>query len=150
MDFMHDQLSDGRSYRLFNVLDNFNREARAIDIDLSLPSERVVRALVQIIEWRDKPQVIRSDHGPEYIGGTFIAWAERRGIRLDHSLPGNPQQNAYIERYNLTVRYDWLSHYLFESIEEVRTMRPTRCGPTITSAPAWRSAALPRNRSQLF
>lgn len=51
---MHDQLSDGRSYRLFNVIDvidDFNREALAIDIDLSLPSERVIRALDQIIEW---------------------------------------------------------------------------------------------------
>ena len=120
MDFMHDQLSDGRSYRLFNVIDDFNREALAIDIDLSLPSERVVRALDQIIEWRGKPLVIRSDNGPEYISGTFIAWAQRRGIRLDHIQPGNPQQNAYIERYNRTLRYDWLSHYLFESIEEVQ------------------------------
>ena len=97
-----------------------DREALAIDIDLSLPSERVVRSLDQIIEWRGKPQVIRSDNGPEYISGTFIAWAERRGIRLEHIQPGNPQQNAYIERYNRTVRYDWLSHYLFESIEEVQ------------------------------
>ena len=120
MDFMHDQLSDGRSYRLFNVIDDFNREALAIDIDLSLPSERVVRALDQIIEWRGQPQIIRSDNGPEYISGTFIAWAERRGIRLEHIQPGNPQQNAYIERYNRTVRYDWLNHYLFESIEEVQ------------------------------
>lgn len=120
MDFMHDQLSDGRSYRLFNVIDDFNREALAIDIDLSLPSERVIRALDQIIEWRGKPLAIRSDNGPEYISGTFIAWAARQGIRLDHIQPGNPQQNAYIERYNRTVRYDWLSHYLFESIEEVQ------------------------------
>ena len=66
MDFMHDQLSDGRSYRLFNVIDDFNREALAIDIDLSLPSERVIRSLDQIIEWRGNPQVIRSDNGPEY------------------------------------------------------------------------------------
>ena len=73
MDFMHDQLSDGRSYRLFNVIDDFNREALAIDIDLSLPSERVVRSLDQIIEWDGKPQVIRSDNGPEYISGIFIA-----------------------------------------------------------------------------
>jgi putative transposase len=83
----------------------------------------VVRSLEQIIEWRGKPQVIRSDNGPEYISGTFIAWAEKRGIRLDHIQPGNPQQNAYIERYNRTVRYDWLSHYLFESIEEVQNYR---------------------------
>ena len=120
MDFMHDQLSDGRSYRLFNVIDDFNREALVIDIDLSLPSERVVRSLEQIIEWRGKPLAIRSDNGPEYISGTILRWAKQQGIRLDHIQPGNPQQNAYIERYNRTVRYDWLNHYLFESIDEVQ------------------------------
>ena len=55
MDFMHDQLADGRSFRLFNLIDDFNREALAMDIDLSLPAERVVRALDQVIEWRGKP-----------------------------------------------------------------------------------------------
>ena len=120
MDFMHDQLSDGRSFRLLNVIDDFNREALAIDIDLSLPAERVVRSLDQIIEWRGKPLAIRSDNGPEYISGTLTNWAERQGIRLDHIQPGNPQQNAYVERYNRTVRYDWLSHYLFESIGEAQ------------------------------
>ena len=49
MDFMHDQLSDGRSFRLFNVLDDFNREGLAIEVDLSLPSARVIRALEQVI-----------------------------------------------------------------------------------------------------
>ncbi len=120
MDFMHDQLSDGRSYRLFNVIDDFNREALAIDIDLSLPAERVVRSLNQIIEWRGKPISIRSDNGPEYISDKLKNWAKQQGIRLEYTQPGNPQQNAYIERYNRTVRYDWLSHYLFESISEVQ------------------------------
>ena len=106
MDFMHDQLSDGRSIRLFNLIDDFNREALAIDLDLSLPAERVVRSLEQVIEWRGKPASIRSDNGPEYISTTLRSWAERQGIRLDYIQPGNPQQNAYIERYNRTVRYD--------------------------------------------
>ncbi len=67
MDFMHDQLSDGRSYRLFNVIDDFNREGLAIEVDFSLPATRVIRALDQIIEWRGKPKSIRCDNGPEYI-----------------------------------------------------------------------------------
>ncbi len=117
MEFMHDQLADGRNFRLFNVIDDFNREALAIDIDLSLPAERVVRALDHVIEWHGKPQTIRSDNGPEYIGHTMIEWAGKRGIRLQ---PGKPQQNAYVERYNRTVRYDWLGHYLFETIAEVQ------------------------------
>ena len=120
MDFMHDQLSDGRSYRLLNIIDDFNREALAMEVDLSLPAERVVRALDQVIEWRGKPSAIRSDNGPEYVGTTLTNWAQRRGVRLEYIQPGKPQQNAYIERYNRTVRYDWLGHYLFESIAEVQ------------------------------
>ena len=65
MDFMHDMLDDGRAIRLFNVLDDFNREALAIEIDFSLPSEWVIRALNQLIEWRGQPSVIRCDNGPE-------------------------------------------------------------------------------------
>lgn len=120
MDFMHDQLGDGRSYRLFNVLDDFNREGLGIEVDLSLPADRVIRSQDQIIEWRGKPTTIRCDNGPEYISGKLATWAERRGIRLSFIQPGKPQQNAYIERYNRTVRYDWLSHYLFDSIEQVQ------------------------------
>ena len=59
-------------------------------------------------------------YGPEYISGLTLAWAKKRGIKMDFIQPGNPQQNAYVERYNRTVRYDWLAHYLFDSIEEVQ------------------------------
>ncbi|MCG9117001.1 DDE-type integrase/transposase/recombinase, partial [Laribacter hongkongensis] len=87
MDFMHDQLADGRRFRLLNIIDDFNREALAMDIDLSLPAERVVRALDQVIEWRGKPTAIRSDNGPEYVGKTQTEWAQRNGVRLDHIQP---------------------------------------------------------------
>jgi putative transposase len=120
MDFMHDQLQSGRNFRLFNVIDDFNREGLAIDVDFSLPSERVIRSLDQIIEWRGKPKAIRCDNGPEYISHKLHAWADKHAIRLEYIQPGNPQQNAYVERYNRTVRYDWLAQYLFESIEEVQ------------------------------
>jgi len=120
MDFMHDQLSDGRSFRCFNVIDDFNREGLCIDVDFSLPSERVIRALTQVIEWRGKPKAIRCDNGPEYISGKILEWAEKQGICLEHIQPGQPQQNAYVERYNRTVRYDWLAQYLFDSIKEVQ------------------------------
>jgi len=120
MDFMHDQLEDGRSYRLFNVIDDFNREGLTIDVDFSLPATRVVRSLNQIIEWRGKPKQIRSDNGPEYISDLLAKWASQKNIELLFIQPGNPQQNAYVERYNRTVRYDWLSQYLFSSIEEVQ------------------------------
>jgi putative transposase len=72
MDFMHDQLADGRSIRLFNVIDDFNREGLGIEIDFSLPSERVIRSLDRIIEWRGKPAAIRCDHGPEFISAVTV------------------------------------------------------------------------------
>ena len=120
MDFMHDQLSDGRSYRTFNVIDDFNREGLALDVDISLPSVRVIRALDQIIEWRGKPQSIRCDNGPEYISETLKAWSEKNNIQLKFIQPGNPQQNAYVERFNRTVRYDLLNQYIFEEINQVQ------------------------------
>lgn len=122
MDFMHDQLENGRSYRLFNVIDDFNREGLAIEVDFSLPAERVIRALDQVIEWRGKPFQIRCDNGPEYICHLLTQWAEKHKVTLIYIQPGNPQQNAYVERYNRTVRYDWLNQYLFCTIEEVQDM----------------------------
>lgn len=120
MDFMHDQLADGRCYRLLNVLDDCNREGLGIDVDFSLPAERVIRCLNQIIDWRGKPERIRCDNGPEYISQAMTQWARKRGIQLCFTQPGNPQQNAYIERYNRTVRYDWLNQQLFDSLDEVQ------------------------------
>jgi len=120
MDFMHDQLGSGKSFRLFNVIDDFNREGLEIEVDFSLPSERVIRTLEQIIQWRGKPKTLRCDNGPEYISQALQNWAKKQNITLEYIQPGKPQQNAYIERYNRTVRYDWLNQHLFESIEEVR------------------------------
>ena len=120
MDFMHDSLEDGRTFRLLNIIDDFNREALGIEVDFSLPGERVIRTLDRIIEWRGKPVAIRCDNGPEYICSAITNWAEEQGIRLDYIQPGKPQQNAYIERFNRTVRYAWLSQYLFDSIDEVK------------------------------
>ena len=71
-----------------------------------------------------KPAQIRCDNGPEYISTLLSTWAEKNGITLVFIQPGNPQQNAYIERYNRTGRYDWLAQYLFDSIEEVQEYPP--------------------------
>lgn len=120
MDFMHDQLSDGRSIRLLNVIDDFNREALGMEVDFSLPSERVIRILEQVIAWRGRPGVIRCDNGPEYVSAALQNWASKRGIRIEYIQPGKPQQNAYVERFNRTVRYEWLAQYLFDTIDEVQ------------------------------
>jgi putative transposase len=120
MDFMADNLSNGKAFRTFNVLDDFNREGLNIEVDVSLPSERVTRVLEQIIEWRGKPRMIRCDNGPEYISHKIQAWAKEKDIQLGYIQPGKPQQNAYIERYNRTVRHEWLEMNEFKTIEEAQ------------------------------
>jgi putative transposase len=85
-----------------------------------LPAERVIRALEQLIEWRGKPKVLRCDNGPEYVSSALTTWASQQGIRIEYIQPGKPYQNAYVERYNRTVRYDWLGQYLFKSISQVQ------------------------------
>ncbi len=103
MDFMLGQVSDGRLFRLFNVIGVFNQEALGIDVDFSLPALRVIRSLDQVIEWRGKPEVFRCDNGDEYISGALQPWAARRPIKIEYIQSGKPQQNAYVERFNRTV-----------------------------------------------
>lgn len=120
MDFMHDQLSCKRSYRSLNILDDFNRELLCAEIDFSLPSSRVIQTLERLIQWRGKPSVIRSDNGPEYISQEMKEWAQHKGIALLFIQPGNPQQNAYVERFNRTMRYELLHPNLFQTIEQAQ------------------------------
>jgi putative transposase len=122
IDFMSDSLVDGRSLRTFNVLDDYNREGLGIEVEQSLPSARVIRALEQIIEWRGKPAAFRCDNGPEYISQALVDWANEQQITLMYIQPGKATQNAYIERFHRTVRHEWLDMDLFESIEHAQNL----------------------------
>lgn len=120
LDFMNDTLSDGRTFRTLNVIDDFNREVLWIEVDTSLPAERVVTVLEQLIFWRGKPAHLRMDNGPELISKRLETWASEQQIELRHIQPGKPAQNAYVERFNRTYREDVLDAYLFDDLQEVR------------------------------
>jgi putative transposase len=120
IDFMSDSLASGRAFRTLNILDDFNREALWIEVDTSLPAERVIRVLEMIISWRGCPKQIRMDNGPEFISHRLENWAREHNIQLAHTQPGKPAQNAYIERFNRTYREDILDAYLFNSLSDVR------------------------------
>ena len=122
LDFMRDTLYDGRVFRTLNVLDQGNREALAIEISFSLPSRRVLALLEELVALHGAPRALRMDNGPEFLASTVAAWAEARGITLDFIQPGQPAQNAFIERFNQTYRAEVLDANLFSSLAEVRTI----------------------------
>jgi len=122
MDFMCDSLVDGRRFRLLNIIDNYNRESLAIEIDTSLPALRVIRTLEQLVERKGKPQTIRVDNGPEFISDRLQQWCDDKQVQLQFIQPGKPMQNGFVERNNGSLRKELLDAYLFYSLREVREM----------------------------
>ncbi len=91
---MHNQLTDGRTFPLFHVIDDFKRDVLGIETDSSLPSKRMTRSLDQVIEWRDKPKIAHGDNDPEYAGDVIIECANRRQMLMEYIQPRKPRQSA--------------------------------------------------------
>lgn len=121
MDFVSDVLVDGRRFRTLNVLDLYTREALAMEVAFSLPSEAVTRALDRVIAVRGTgPEVITIDNGTEFTSCHFDSWAHDRGIRLDFIRPGKPVENGYVESFNGKYRDECLSQSWFLSLDDAR------------------------------
>jgi len=116
---MSDALYGGRRFRTLNILDEGVREGLAIEIDTLLPAERVIRVLEHVVAWRGLPQAIRLDNGPEFLADRFASWCAVRGIALRYIQPDQPNQNAFIERFNRIYRTEVLNAYVFESLDQV-------------------------------
>ena len=119
MDFMSGALMCGRRFRTFNVVDDFNRESLAIEVDLNLPAPRVIWVLNRITSQRGYPERVRMDIGPEFVSVALAGWPEDHNVQLEFIQPGRPMQNSYIERFNRTYRDEVLDLYLFRSLFEV-------------------------------
>ncbi len=120
MDFVTDTLADGRSIRALNVVDDFTRECRAIEVDTSLPGLRVVRVLERLREEHGLPQTIVVDNGPEFSGRVLDAYAYERGLKLHFIQPGKPIQNAFVESFNARFRDECLNEHWFLSVGDAR------------------------------
>ena len=120
MDFMHDSLENGRKFRTLNIIDDYNREALAIEIDFSIGGAGVVRVLEEIIDWRDKPEEIRMDNGPEFLSAVLVEFCQKSQIRIKYIQPGKPVQNALIERFNRSFRRDVLDAFIFETLDQAK------------------------------
>jgi len=119
-DFMSDSLYVGKRFRTFNIIDDYNRESLAIEIDTSITGRRLIRIFERLREERGLPDVLRVDNGPEFLSGDFVGWADQAGMLIHYIQLGEPNQNAYIERFNRTYRNEVLDLYLFNDIDEVR------------------------------
>ena len=120
LDFMQDALYSGKRFRVLNVLDEGVRECLAIEVDTSLPAARVVRVLERIKLWRGLPKQLRLDNEPELTSACLMAWCQQNHVELVYIQPGKPNQNAFIERFNRTFRYEVLDAHLFSSLQQVR------------------------------
>jgi putative transposase len=120
MDFVHDRLASGRSIRVLAVIDAFTRECLALEVDTSLPSRRVTRALDQVIAQRGRPRRIRLDNGAELTSRHFLAWGIEQRIELVHIQPGKPVQNAHIESFNGRFRDECLNVSWFQNLWDAR------------------------------
>ncbi len=122
LDFVADQLADGRRFRALTVLDVFTRESLAIAVGQRLKGEDVVGALNQIRGSRGVPQVLFCDNGSEFTSQIMDLWAYQNKVRIDFSRPGKPTDNAHVESFNGTLRAECLDVHWFATLTEARQL----------------------------
>jgi len=117
---LHDQLSDGRRFRILAIVDDFTRECLALVADTSLSGRRVGRELDAIIAARGKPAACVSDNGTELTSMAILRWSQESAVEWHYIAPGKPQQNAFIESFNGRLRDELLNETLFGSLAHAR------------------------------
>lgn len=122
MDFVEDQLADGRKLRTLTIIDEFSRVCPRIEVDTSLPGLRVVRALDELAETHGKPKYLKVDNGPEFIGKALDLWCYQNGVFLDFSRPGKPTDKAHVESFNGKFRDECLNQSYFLSVPDAKAI----------------------------
>ena len=120
VDFIHDQLSNGRRFRILNVIDDVIKESLAAVADTSLSGRRVARELDAIIARRGKPDLIVSNHGTEFTSNAMLAWAQGSRVAWHFIAPGKPMQNGICEAFNGRMRDELLNETIFYDLDYAR------------------------------
>lgn len=120
LDFVHDQLANGRRFRILNIVDDVTRECLGAVPDVSISGVRVARELSAIVARRGKPRMIISDNGTEFTSNAVLAWSAETGIEWHYIAPGKPMQNGYIESFNGRMRDELLNESLFLGLADAR------------------------------
>ena len=121
MDFVADNLFDGRKLRMLTVVDCYTRESLAIHVGQSLKGDDVVRVLNAIVYERGQPETIKTDNGSEFISKVMDKWAYERRVELDFSRPGKPTDNAMVESFNGRLRQECLNEHWFMNLADAQT-----------------------------
>lgn len=121
MDFVHDQLLDGRPVRALTVIDQWSRECVMVEPGFRMTGEIVAALLEAVSQKRTLPRSIRVDHGTEFTSKALDAWAWKRGVHLDFIRPGKPTENGMIESFNGRLRDEFLNCNEFTSLQDMRT-----------------------------
>jgi len=122
MDFVHDQLANGRKFRVLTVIDKWHRQCVALQADYSLTGTSVVDAMNEIALGRQLPYAITVDHGTEFTSKVLDEWCYLRGVKLDFIRPGKPTENGFIESFNGRLRDECLNVNEFATLEEARAV----------------------------
>jgi putative transposase len=122
LDFVHDQLAQGRRFRILNIVDDVTRECLAAIPDTSISGKRVARELTMLIGTRGKPKMVVSDNGTEFTSNAMLGWAKDHGVDWHYIAPGRPMQNGYIESFNGRMRDELLNESLFIDLNQVRQL----------------------------
>jgi len=115
---LSDSLIDSRTFRVLNIIDDHNRESFCIEENISFPAKRVIQALEIAVKEKGYPRFIRTDNGPEFISKEYKEWCKMNKIIPGYSEPRKPMQNGFEERFNRTLREDFLDAYLFTSLAQ--------------------------------
>ena len=125
LDFVSDQLTDGRRLRILCVVDDCSRECLTLTVDTSLSGGRVARELDRIIAERGRPKMIVSDNGTEFTSNAILSWADSSRVGWHYIAPGKPNQNAFVESFNGRLRDELLNETLFTSLAHARAVLQT-------------------------
>ena len=120
LDFVHDQLADGRRFRVLNIVDDYSRVCVGQLVDLSISGARMVRYLDQLKESRGLPQAIVLDNGPEMTSKAMFFWSQLTKVKLHFIQPGKPTQNAFVESFNGRFRDGCLNQHWFYDLTDAR------------------------------
>lgn len=118
MDFIHDSTAGHRKLKCLVVVDDYTREALAVHVARSIPSQLVCQVLERLLAHYGKPEIILTDNGPEFVAGTYALWALANKIRIEYIEPGKPNQNAFAEAFNSILRAQCLNQNWFLSLED--------------------------------